>query len=190
MSQSCITVENLSVRIGRLEVLDDINLDFKTGESVVIAGRNGSGKNTFLRCLAGIALPDEGRILFDSGTERRKIGFISDRLSLFEDFSVQQAIGFHAAAFDIENVDRTLVDELRLVPRQKIKKLSAGQRTLFQLSLLLSQRPEILLIDEIIHSIDPYLREKFIEAVIDLMSDWKTSVIMVNHTFTEIERIP
>jgi ABC-type multidrug transport system ATPase subunit len=65
-----------------------------------------------------------------------------------------------------------------------------GQRTLFQLSLLLSQRPEILLVDEIIHTIDPYLREKFLETVIDLMGSAQTTVIMVNHSFSEIEKIP
>jgi ABC-type multidrug transport system ATPase subunit len=56
--------------------------------------------------------------------------------------------------------------------------------------LILAQKPEILLIDEIIHVIDPYLREKFLEAVIDLMDRCQTTVVMVNHTFSEIEKIP
>jgi ABC-2 type transport system ATP-binding protein len=190
MSQEIIKVKNFSVRMGRKKVLDKVNIDFKKGESVVIAGRNGSGKSTFLRCLADVILPDQGQIDFYNGITKEKIGFISDQLSLFEGYTVQQGIDFHSSVFAIKDFDYTLVDELKLDKNQKIKSLSMGQRTLFQLSLLLSQRPEILLVDEIIHSIDPYLREKFLEAVIDLMGDSQTTVIMVNHTFSEIEKIP
>jgi ABC-type multidrug transport system ATPase subunit len=190
MSQEIIKVKNFSVRMGKKKILDNLNIDFKKGESVVIAGRNGSGKSTFLRCLVDVILPDQGQIDFCNGITKEKIGFISDQLSLFEGYTVQQGIHFHSSVFAIKDFDYTLVDELKLDKNQKIKSLSMGQRTLFQLSLLLSQRPEILLVDEIIHSIDPYLREKFLEAVIDLMGDGQATVIMVNHTFSEIEKIP
>jgi ABC-2 type transport system ATP-binding protein len=190
MSQEIISVKNLNVSMGKKKVLDNINIKFEKGESVVIAGRNGSGKSTFLRCLANVILPDRGQIIFCNGVVRDKIGFISDRLSLFEDSTVQQGIDFHSSVFGIEDFDYTLVNELKLEMNQKIKRLSMGQRTLFQLSLLLSQQPEILLVDEIIHTIDPYLREKFLETVIDLMGSCQATVIMVNHTFSEIEKIP
>jgi len=190
MSQEIIKVKDFSVTMGKKKILDELNIDFKKGESVVIAGRNGSGKSTFLRCLANVILPDRGQIVFSDGITKEKIGFISDRLSLFEGYTVRQGIDFHSSVFAIEDFDYTLVDELKLDRNQKIKSLSMGQRTLFQLSLLLSQKPEILLVDEIIHSIDPYLREKFLENVIDLMGDTQTTVIMVNHTFAEIEKIP
>lgn len=190
MSHEIIKVKDFSVRLGKKKILDELNIDFKKGESVVIAGRNGSGKSTFLRCLANVILPDRGQIVFSNGVTKEKIGFISDRLSLFEGCTVRQAIDFHSSVFAIEDFDYTLVDELKLDRNQKIKSLSMGQRTLFQLSLLLSQKPEILLVDEIIHSIDPYLREKFLENVIDLMGDSQTTVIMINHTFSEIEKIP
>lgn len=190
MSQEIIQVENLNISMGKKKVLDNIDIEFKRGESVVIAGRNGSGKSTFLRCLANVILPDRGQVLFGNGIVKDKIGFISDQLSLFEDYSVQQGIDFHSSVFCIKNFDYTLVNDLKLELNQKIKSLSMGQRTLFQLSLLLSQRPEILLVDEIIHTIDPYLREKFLETVIDLMGSAQTTVIMINHTFSEIEKIP
>ena len=188
--EKIIEVKNFSVRMGKKKILYKIDIEFRKGESVVIAGRNGSGKSTFLRCLADIILPDLGEIVFCNGITKKKIGFISDKLSLFEDYTVRQGIDFHSSVFNIRDFDFTLVDELKLEMNQKIKSLSMGQRTLFQLSLLLSQRPEILLVDEIIHTIDPYLREKFLETVIDLMGGSQTTVIMVNHTFSEIEKIP
>jgi ABC-type multidrug transport system ATPase subunit len=188
--EKIIEVKNFSVRMGKKKILDKIDIEFQKGESVVIAGRNGSGKSTFLRCLANVMLPDRGEIVFCNGITKEKIGFISDQLSLFEDYTVRQGIDFHSSVFNIADFDYTLVDELKLEMNQKIKSLSMGQRTLFQLSLLLSQRPEILLVDEIIHTIDPYIREKFLETVIDLMGSSQTTVIMVNHTFSEIEKIP
>ena len=94
MSQKIVEVKNLSVKIGKKIILDDVQIQFQKGESTVIAGRNGSGKSTFLRCLAQVVLPDQGEIVFSQGITKEKIGFISDRLSLFENLTVQQGIDF------------------------------------------------------------------------------------------------
>lgn len=190
MSKKILEVQNLKVNIGKKTVLNDINIAFEKGESVVIAGKNGSGKSTFLKCLANVIFPDQGSIIYTEGVSVKKIGFISDQLSLFENYTVKRGIQFHTDVFHIEDYDETLIKEMKLNVNQKIKDLSVGERTLFHLSLILSQKPEILLIDEIIHVIDPYLREKFLEAVIDLIDGNKTAVIMINHTFSEIEKIP
>jgi ABC-2 type transport system ATP-binding protein len=190
MTEKIVEVENLRLNIGRKNILDNISFQLRKGESVVIAGRNGSGKTTFLKCLANVIFPDQGNIVFSKEVPPEKIGYISDQLSLFENYTVKQGVDFHTSVFHIEDFDFTLIKELKLDLRQKIKNLSAGERTLFHLSLILAQKPEILLIDEIIHVIDPYLREKFLEAVIDLMDRCQTTVVMVNHTFSEIEKIP
>jgi len=190
MTENILEVDNLRVKIGRKTILDDIRIQFKKNESVVIAGRNGSGKSTFLRCLANVIFPDRGSIVYNKGTTKEKIGFISDQISLFENLTVEQGIRFHSSVFHIEDFDYTLINDLKFDLNQKIKNLSAGEKTLYHLSLLLSQKPEILLIDEIIHTIDPYLREKFLEAVIELIDRYQTTVIMINHTFSEIEKIP
>jgi ABC-type multidrug transport system ATPase subunit len=190
MSENILNVSGLKVKIGRKTILDGIDVGFMRGECVLIAGANGAGKSTFLKCLAGVILPDRGEVSYADGIGPEKIGFISDRLSLFENFSVKQGIDFHTRVFGIESFDSTLIDELHFDPAQKIKHLSAGERTLFNLSLVWSQQPQALLIDEIIHVIDPFLRDKFLEAVIDLMDRCNTTVFMVNHTFSEIEKIP
>lgn len=190
MTEKIVEVKNLKLNIGRKKILDNTSLELKRGESVVIAGRNGSGKTTFLKCMANVIFPDQGSIKFSEEVPQEKIGYISDQLSLFENYTVKQGICFHAGVFQIEDFDYTLIKELKLDLDQKIKNLSAGERTLYHLSLILAQKPEILLIDEIIHVIDPYLREKFLEAIIDLMDRCQTTVVMVNHTFSEIEKIP
>jgi ABC-2 type transport system ATP-binding protein len=190
MTEKIAEVENLKVSIGRKTVLDNIHIQFQKGESVVIAGKNGAGKTTFLKCLANVILPDQGRVLFSDKVSPEKMGYISDQLSLYENYTVRKGIDFHSAVYQIQNFDLTLINELKLNLNQKIKNLSAGERTLYHLGLILAQKPEILFIDEIIHVIDPYLREKFLEAVIDLIDRYQTTVVMVNHTFTEIEKIP
>jgi ABC-2 type transport system ATP-binding protein len=190
MTEKIVEVENLKVSIGRKTVLDNIHIQFQKGESVVIAGKNGAGKTTFLKCLANVILPDQGRIVFSDKVSPEKMGYISDQLSLFENYTVKQGIDFHSAVYQIQDFDFTLINELKLNLNQKIKNLSAGERTLYHLGLILAQKPETLFIDEIIHVIDPYLREKFLEAVIDLIDRCQTTVVMVNHTFSEIEKIP
>jgi ABC-type multidrug transport system ATPase subunit len=190
MSETILSVNGLAVKIGKKTILDDISVEFAAGECVLIAGANGAGKSTFLKCLAGVILPDKGEVSYLDGIGPKKIGFISDKLSLFENFTVKQGIDFHTRVFGIEEFDDTLVRELKFNTGQKIKHLSAGERTLFNLALVWSQTPRVLLIDEIIHVIDPYLRDKFLEAVIELMDRCGTAVFMVNHTFSEIEKIP
>lgn len=190
MNENILSVSDLIVKIGKKTILDGIKVDFSMGECVLIAGANGAGKSTFLKCLAGVILPDNGEVSYRDGIGAKKIGFISDQLSLFENFTVKQGIDFHTRVFGIESFNTSLIDELRFDAAQKIKHLSAGERTLFNLSLVWSQHPQVLLIDEIIHVIDPFLRDKFLEAVIELMDRCGTTVFMVNHTFSEIERIP
>ena len=190
MTENIVEVENLKVNIGKKAILNNVDLQLQKGEAVVIAGRNGSGKTTFLKCLAEVIYPDEGHIHFSSNVSRDKIGFISDQVSLLENFSLRQGIDFHKDVYSIKNFDDTLLKELNLDLNQKIKNLSAGERILFHLSLILAQKPEILLVDEIIHAIDPYLREQFLEAVIDLLERDKATLVMINHTFSEIEKIP
>ncbi len=190
MTKTMVDVQGLRVKIGKKPILDDVSLRFGQGEVILIAGPNGSGKSTFLKCLAGVILPDSGKVIYPNGTTAKKVGFISDQLSLFENFSVRQGIDFHRRVFGLESVENALLSDAGMDENRKIKHLSTGERTLLNLSLTLSQQPDVLLVDEVIHVIDPYLREKFLEAVIDLMDRCRTTVILVNHTFSEVEKIP
>lgn len=183
-------VKNLRRYFGKRKALDDVNIGFKKGETVLIAGNNGSGKSTFIRILAGVLLPDSGSVQLDESISKEKIAFISDKMSLFEDLTLDQGIDFHCRVFAVQDFDYSLIDRLNLDREQRIRDLSRGERAIYHLALLLAQRPAILLLDEIIHIIDPYLRELFLEALIDLIDEAKTTVIMVNHTFTETGRIP
>lgn len=192
MSKEIITVQGLSLDFGRKKILDNLDIRFEKGKTVLIAGNNGAGKSCFLKCLAGVLFPDAGEIRIDAAIPKEKIAFISDKMSLFEDFTLAQGIEFHSRVFNVKegDFDRSLLLQLKLDMDQKIKDLSIGERAVYQFSLLMSQKPEILLLDEIIHTIDPYLRDLLLEALIGLIDELNTSVIMVNHTFSEMGRLP
>lgn len=189
-SNTIVTINDLSLGFGKKTVLDKLSVSFQRGETVLMAGNNGAGKSTLLRCIAGVYLPETGSIEYAPGTGKEKIGLISDKMSLFESFTLQQAIDFHGDVFNLKSFDGSLIKPLNIGMDQKIINLSSGERALFHLSLVLSQEPELLLVDEIIHAIDPYLRELFLEALIDLIDRLGTTVVMVNHTFSEMGRIP
>jgi ABC-2 type transport system ATP-binding protein len=190
MSQPIVEVRDLSLSFSRKKVLEDLNVSFAKGEWAVIAGRNGAGKSTLLRCLAGVLLPDSGAVTRSEEAAPEKIGFISDRLSLFEDWTMEQAIAFHCRVFHVGEFDDRMVRCLGVKPNDRIRDLSAGERAILHLSLVLSQKPSLLLVDEILHMLDPYIRDLFIEALIEAIAVQQAAVLTVNHTFSEIERIP
>ncbi len=190
MSEAVLKTKDLTVRYGRRPALRGVSIDFAPSEAVVIAGSNGAGKSTLLRCLAGVLIPDGGSVTSGSGLPRNKIGFISDRLSLYEDWTLRQAWRFHRAEFGISAAERPPIEGFALDESRRIKTLSVGERTLFQLSLLLAQRPVVLLIDEVVHALDPFLREKLLESLIAAMDELKTAVIMVNHILSDTAQIP
>jgi ABC-2 type transport system ATP-binding protein len=190
MSDAILEAQGLTVRYGRTCALRDLSIAFAAGEAVVIAGSNGAGKSTLLRCLAGAIIPDRGKILRGRGLRKAKIGFISDRLSLYENWTLREAWRFHKKEFGIEAADRPAIEGFSLADHRPIISLSVGERTLFHLTLLLAQRPAVLLIDEVVHGLDPFLREKFLETLIGAMDELKTAVVMVNHTLSDTAQIP
>ena len=103
---------------------------------------------------------------------------------------MERAVAFHCRVFAVPEFDDRLLQRLNLGQKDKIKSLSAGERAILHLSLVLSQKPALLLVDEVMHMLDPYIRDLFIEALIEIMAASQATVLTVNHTFSEIERIP
>ncbi len=190
MSQAIIEIRDLSLGFSRRRVLASLNLSLGAGEWAVIAGCNGAGKSTLLRAIAGVLLPDAGAITRSAEVPPEKIGFLSDRLSLFEDWTVARAIDFHCRVFQVGEFDDRLVKLLGVGPGSRIRDLSAGERAILHLTLALAQKPALLLVDEVLHMLDPYIRDLFVDALIEAVSDRQAAVVTVNHTFSEIERLP
>ncbi|MCP4153528.1 MAG: ABC transporter ATP-binding protein [bacterium] len=187
-----ITIKNLSFSYEKVNIYNDFNLHIPEGQSCLITGINGVGKSTLLRLMAGVLVADKGEILYNPNmgdVPKKKIGFISDKLSMYESLTVTQGIELHQSVYGITEFDDSLIRHTKIKDSQKIKELSIGQRTILHLSLILSAKPEVLLIDEIIHSMDAYLRKYFLEQLIELLSTRSVTVIMVNVNFHDIEHM-
>lgn len=187
-----IEIRGLSFSYGKTHVFKDFDLSIPEGQVCLITGINGVGKSTLLRLMAGVLRPDKGEIRYDArlGVDpRRKLGFVSDALSLYESLTVAEAIAFHKSVYGLSSFDDLLVRHTKIGYSKKVRELSAGQRTLLHLSLILSLDPEVLLVDEIIHSIDAYLRRIFLEQIVKLLSKRRLTVVMVNVNFHDIEHL-
>jgi ABC-2 type transport system ATP-binding protein len=185
-----IELKDLSLKFNKKTVLENINVRFGEGEFILITGNNGAGKSTFLRCLNGVLSPLSGSVRYRTRLSKKHIGFIPDQLGFFENFTLKQAINFHTRVFRTDRFDHSFLKELDLNPGSRVKTLSVGERTLFLFSLILAQKPRVLLLDEILHAVDAYLRDIFLDRLLDMIAQYNTTVIAVNHTFTEIEKIP
>lgn len=187
-----LEIRDLDFAFGRKPIYRHLNLQIPIGQVVLVTGINGAGKSTLLRLIAGVLKPARGTIRLDprlGRDPRGKIGFISDRLSLYESLRVEELIRLHLSLFHVEQFDDRLVRHTRIGLRQRIKELSVGQRTILHLSLILSPKPDLLLIDEVIHDLDAYLRRLFLDEIIRQLSERDMTVIMVNVNFHDIESL-
>jgi len=187
-----IKITDLCFNFGKTKVFDHFNLEIKKGDVTLITGINGVGKSTLLRLLAGVLKPAGGQIVYDENMgpdPRKRIGFISDAPSLYESLKVKQAIDFHQSVYGFEHYDNSLLKRTRIEMGKKIKELSMGQRVIFHLSLILSAQPKVLLIDEVIHTIDVYLRGVFLRELINLLVEENLTVVFVNLNFRDIENM-
>lgn len=187
-----LEIRDLSFSYGKTRVFENLNLQIPDSQVCLITGINGVGKSTLLRLIAGVLRPAQGEIVFGEkiGDEpRRKIGFISDVLSLYESLTVDKVIDLHRSVYKLSLFDNSLIKHTKIEYDQRIRELSSGQRTILHLSLILSTEPEILLIDEIIHSIDAYLRKIFLEQLVQLLTSRHITVVMVNLNFHDIEHL-
>ena len=187
-----IRLSNLSFAYGSKKVLEDFSLELSAGETVMITGPNGVGKSTILRLLAGVLIPVSGEIDhgLPQGTDPRlKTAFLPDSLSIYRSMTPAQAAVFHAGFYNTEPSDLELALKAGIDINSKISDLSVGQRVLVHLSLILSTDPELILIDEVLHSVDPYLRDIVFRQLIAVMEKRNPIVVMVNLNFHDIENL-
>lgn len=186
-----INISNLNVRFGKVNALDDVRLEIGRGECILLAGANGSGKTTLLRALAGVLFPRKGDIFIDKRevgpATREKTAYIPTSLSFYDSLKLKEAASLHASFFP--GFSYKEIGDFAFDMERKTGSLSKGEKSLFFLSLALSTSPDYLLIDDIIHFLDPHLREIFLKSILQLIEEEQLTVFIAAQSAVDIEGV-
>ena len=193
-----ILVENISKTFGSYQALSQINLEIKNGSLVGLLGPSGSGKSTLLRIIAGLEMPNSGRIWLEGQDatkfplQQREIGFVFQNYALFPHLTVAKNISF---GLDVRNIDIQLqkqrVNELlQLVQLEKFadrypNQLSGGQRQRIALARALAVEPKVLLLDEPFAALDSKIRKQLRSWLRTLHQQIPVTTVFVTHDHQE-----
>jgi ABC-2 type transport system ATP-binding protein len=196
-----IRARGLTRRFGALVAVDQVDLDVPKACVYGFLGPNGSGKSTTIRMLCGLLTPSAGeievlglRVPEQAEALKRRIGYMTQRFSLFEDLSVRENLEFMATVQGLPpSARRARVDELLQQfaladrPRQLAGTMSGGQKQRLALACAVVHRPELLLLDEPTSAVDPESRRDFWEHLFEL-ADGGTTLLVSTHYMDEAER--
>jgi ABC-2 type transport system ATP-binding protein len=194
-----IEVNNLKKYFESIKAVDDISFKVKSGEMFGFVGPDGAGKTTTIRCLCGLLTASEGNIqLFGSDIKKNKkeiqnrIGYLSQKFSLYGDLSIDENIEFFAEIHNVRKYEERrnqLLEFTRLTPIRKriADKLSGGMKQKLALACSLIHKPEIIFLDEPTTGVDPVSRRDFWKILSDLQKDGIT-IFMSTPYLDEAER--
>jgi ABC-type sugar transport system ATPase subunit len=190
-----ITIEGLSKGLGNFH-LGPLNLEVNDAQILVVLGRNGSGKTTILNLIAGILQTDEGKIFLDKNLlngislEKRKIGYVLQRLYLFPHLDVFSNITFGLQSrknseFVIKTKEMISMLGIEQLLARKIQSLSGGEQQKVAIARTLLTEPRLLLMDEPFSNIDVTIKYPLIQEIKTIVHDLKIPTIYVTHYANE-----
>ncbi|HLZ58967.1 MAG TPA: ABC transporter ATP-binding protein [Ktedonosporobacter sp.] len=188
----------LSKRYGKQWALSDCTLHVPVGRVAGLVGPNGAGKTTLLHLAVGLLVPTTGsiKVLGQSPYEQpekllSRIGFIAQEQALYRSFSVQDMLTFGQKMnprWDAGFAQKQ-VEQLGIPLKRTIGKLSGGQRAQVALVMALAKKPELLLLDEPLASLDPLARRSFEQTLMSAVVEDHLTVLISSHLVGELERI-
>lgn len=189
-----IVVENVSKKFGSFQALDQVSLEIKSGSLVALLGPSGSGKSTLLRLIAGLEMPDSGKILLTGkdatyqSVQERNIGFVFQHYALFKHLTVRQNIAFgleirKVAKKKIQGKVEQLLELVQLngLGDRYPSQLSGGQRQRVALARALAVEPKVLLLDEPFGALDAKVRKDLRAWLRRLHDEVHVTTVFVTH---------
>ena len=193
-----IEAENVRRAFGGVEALRGLTLRVPRGSLYGFLGRNGAGKTTAIKTIAGLLRPDSGTVrvlgadpFAFTPDERRRVGYVSEKQVLPAHMTVGALLKFTASfypAWDHELV-RRLVDRFRLGEKRKVAALSQGGQRQVAFLMALAQRPELLVLDEPASTLDVVARREFLDEVLDVLRQGGPTVFLSSHILSDVERV-
>ena len=196
-----ISVRDLTRRFGKFVAVDRVTFDVARGEIFGFLGSNGAGKSTTIRMLCGLLVPTSGTALVggvdvtsDPEAVKRRIGYMSQRFSLYELLTVDQNIRFFGGVYGLDAAKladrrRFVIEMAGLAGREHTlaRDLAGGWRQRLALGCAILHEPAILFLDEPTGGVDPLSRRQFWR-LIDALSHAGVTVLVTTHYLDEAER--
>jgi ABC-2 type transport system ATP-binding protein len=192
-----LETKGLGKRYRKRWALRDCTLSVPAGHVTGLVGPNGAGKTTLLNMAVGLLAPTEGTVQVLGGepaaseSQLAKVGFVAQDTPTYAGLTVADhlLLGAHMNPGWDAAVAEDRIKRLDLDPRQKAGKLSGGQRAQLALTLAIAKRPEVLILDEPIASLDPLARREFLQTLMEVTAERELSVVMSSHLVSDLERI-
>jgi ABC-2 type transport system ATP-binding protein len=193
-----IATQSLTKHYGRHCVVNSLDLRVPKGSVYGFLGRNGAGKSTTIKMLMGMVRPDYGSAklldqdVFHLPTETRaRIAYIAEGHPLYRWMTIDQAVRFVQPFYPTWN--RELLDQIlehfELPRKQKIRKLSNGQRAQVSLALAVAPDPELLILDDPTLGLDTVARRDFLESMIQIIQRRGRTILFSSHILGDVERV-
>lgn len=198
MTSPVIEAKGLIKRFGTATVLAGVDLAVSPGAVVGLVGRNGAGKTTLIKCLLGLLRITEGKAaIFGedpwdlSAAAKARLGYVPQVPRLYPWMKASQVIAYTSAFYDEWDHAWTedLVARWNIPLSQRVSKLSVGQAQQLALVLALGHRPELLILDEPVASLDPHARREFLRSLIQITGDGAHTILFSTHITSDLERV-
>jgi len=199
MTETVLETEGLTKYYGSTLAVDHMDLKVPRGCICGFVGRNGAGKTTAIKLMLGLLRPTAGssRLLGCDSSRltpaiRQRIGYVTEGHRLFRWMSIAEIEKFQRAIFPKQWNDKSfseMIEYFGLSKRQKIKRLSNGQRAQVSLALALTPNPELLIMDDPTLGLDAAIRRQFLEGMITLIMQQGRTVLFSSHILGDVERV-
>ncbi len=192
-----VAAHGLGKRYRRTQALADCTLSIPAGRVAGLVGPNGAGKTTLLHLATGLLTPTSGTIEVLGGrpaggaAQLARVGFVAQDTPTYAGLSVADHLrmGERMNPGWDAGLAHARIGRLGLDPGKKAGKLSGGQRAQLALTLAIAKRPELLLLDEPVASLDPLARREFLQGLMEFTADEQVSVVLSSHLVADLERV-
>lgn len=198
MSEPFVVARDLSKSFDDKKVLEEVSFEVEPGDVVGVLGKNGAGKTTLLELLLGFTPVTAGRIeVFGQesyrlpGSVKARIGFVPQQDELINQLTAADQLNVIRSfykSWDDELIER-LVRTWDLDVGERVRSMSVGQRQKLSILLALGHRPDLLILDEPVASLDPLARRRFLEQIVEIAADGQRAVVFSSHIVSDIERL-
>jgi ABC-2 type transport system ATP-binding protein len=197
MTETVISVQNLTRRFGEFVAVDHINFEVAKGEIVGYLGPNGSGKTTTIRMLLGLLTPSDGKatvlgydVFKQSEEVRLRVGYMSQKFAIYDDLTTLENLTFYGGVYGVTERAR-IQHTLELVglkghENTLTRDMSTGWRQRLSLGIALVHEPKLLFLDEPTSGVDPTARRAFWDLIYEL-AEGGVTILVTTHYMDEAE---